>query len=209
MPRRPRLEAAGAVHHVVVQAATGNTIVVDDADRLGFLDGFRAVARGCGWLCGAYCILDTHAHMLIVTPEPNLGEGMKLFLGRYTYTHNRRHDRRGHLLGRRYWSRRVDSPRYLRCAALYTVLNPVAAGICCHPGHFPWSSYRETAGFSPGSGLLAPELVLQTLADDLGEARLRYREIVDDAAVRLGRRRADELWWRTVERAALETRVTG
>ena len=209
MPRRPRLEASGALHHVVVQAASDGRIVADDTDRLRFIDELRAVVTGCGWWCGAYCVLNTHAHLVVCTPEPNLGEGMKLLLGRYSFVHNRRHGRRGYLFGRRYWSRRVDSPRYLRCAALYTVLNPVAAGICCHPGHFPWSSYRETAGFRPGSGLLAPELVLQTLADDLGEARLRYREIVDDAVVRLGRRRADELWWRTVERAALETRETG
>ena len=209
MPRRPRLEAAGAVHHVVVQAATGNTIVVDDADRLGFLDGFRAVARGCGWLCGAYCILDTHAHMLIVTPEPNLGEGMKLFLGRYTYTHNRRHDRRGHLLGRRYWSRRVDRPHHLRCASLYTVLNPVAAGICAHPSRYPWCSYLETAGVAGASGVLVPEVVLGTLADDLDHARVIYRGMVDDAVARLGLRRANEAWWRAVERAAVRTRETG
>ena len=70
---------------------------------------------------------------MVCTPEPNLGEGMKLLLGRYSFVHNRRHGRRGYLFGRRYWSRRVDSPRHLRCAALYTVLNPVAAGICPHP----------------------------------------------------------------------------
>ncbi len=40
------------------------------------------------------------------------------------------------------------------------------------------------------------------LADDPGEARLRYREIVDDAVARLGRRRAEDVWWQTVERAA-------
>ena len=128
--------------------------MVDDADRMRFLDELRAVVGGHGWRCGAYCVLDTHAHLVVCTPEPNLGAGMKLFLGRYAYTHNRRHGRQGHLLGRRFWSRRVDKPHYLRCAALYTVLNPVAAGICSHPGGFRWSSYRETAAATRASGLL-------------------------------------------------------
>jgi REP element-mobilizing transposase RayT len=209
MPRRLRLEAPGALHHVVVQAASGGRIVVDDADRLRFLDELRAVVGGHGWRCGAYCVMDTHAHVVVCTPEPNLGEGMKLLLGRYAFVHNRRHSRRGHLFGRRFWSRRLDKPHYLRCAALYTVLNPVVAGMCAHPSRFPWSSYRETAGAAPASGLLEPGLVLQTLDDDVDAARARYVEIVDDALARLGRRRAEEAWWRTVERAAAATPETG
>ena len=67
----------------------------------------------------------------------------------------------------------------------------------------------ETAGLVPASGILTPDLLLRTLADDLDEARARYRELVDEAVVRLGRRRADEAWWRAVERAAAETRETG
>ena len=209
MPRRPRLEASGALHLVVVQTASDCRIVADDTDRLRFLDELRVVVTGCGWRSGAYCVLNTHAHLVVCTPERNLGEGMKLLLGRYSFVHNRRHGRRGYLFGRRYWSRRVDGPHYLRCAALYPVLNPVAAGICPHPGHFPWSSYRETAGMAPASGLLAPDLILQTLDDDAALSRLRYREIVDDAVTRLGLRRAEDAWWRTVERAAAATRVTG
>ena len=183
--------------------------MVDNADRMRFLDELRAVVGGHGWRCGAYCVLDTHAHLVVCTPEPNLGAGMKLFLGRYAYTHNRRHGRQGHLLGRRFWSRRVDRPHYLRCAALYTVLNPVAAGICSHPGGFRWSSYRETAAATRASGLLDLGVVLGTLADDVEAARARYVETVDEAVARLGRRRAEEAWWRTVERAVAETQETG
>ena len=209
MPRRPRLEAHGALHHVVVQAATGERIVRDDADRLRLLDGFRTVALECGWECGAHSLLDTHAHFLIRTPEPNLGEGMKLALGRYTYTHNRRHGRRGHLLGRRYWSRRVDDPRHRLRAALYTVMNPTAAGICAHPRDFVWSSYLETAGLIRPSGFGVPAVVLEVIHDEVDEAQAIYRDLVEDAVVRLAARRTDEAWWRAVERSAAGTRETG
>ena len=43
-----------------------------------------------GWNCVAYCLLDTHVHLVVVTPKPNLGRGMRLLLGRYAITYNRR-----------------------------------------------------------------------------------------------------------------------
>ena len=208
MPRRPRLEGPNALHHVVVQAASGGRIVEDDSDRLGLLGALWKVVSEHRWDCVAYCVLDTHAHLLLRTPEPNLGAGMKLLLGRYAFAHNRRHDLRGHLFGRRYWSRRVDEPHYLRCAALYVDLNPVAAGLCVRPVDFRWSSHRETVGAVPASGFLATEVLLRTLADDPELAVARYRALVDDAVARLGRRRAEDAWWMAVERAAADRRAT-
>ena len=137
--------------------------------------------RDLGWQCLAYCVMSTHAHLVLCTPEPNLGIGMRRLQGRYASAHNRRHDRRGHLFGRRYWSRRIDRPHYLACAALYAVLNPVAAGLCAHPVDFAWSSYRETAAGEPRTGLLEPEVLLRTFADDVNRARGAYRTVVEQA----------------------------
>ena len=209
MPRRPRLEGAGALHHVVAKAADGRAIVCDDGDRLRLLDGLRVVVGECGWLCIAYCVLETHAHLVVCTPEPNLGAGMKLLLGRYSSTLNRRLGRRGYVFNRPFWSRRIDKPHYLLCASLYTVLNPVAAGLCEHPRQFLWSSYSGTTGSRTQIDLLAPEILLRTLADEPTAARRVYRELVDDATVRLHARRAEEVWWRSVERAAAETQARG
>ena len=207
MPRRPRLEAPGAIHHVVVQAASDGRLVVDDADRLRFLDELRRAVLDNGWQCVAYCVMTTHVHIVVCTPTPNLSAGIAPFLGRYAYTFNRRHDRQGRLFRNRFWSRRVDKPHYLVCAALYTVLNPVAAGLCAHPRDYAWSSYRETAGQGGANGFLAPGALLGALDREPETARETYRGYVDDAVVRLGERRREEAWWRSVERAAA-TRAT-
>ena len=209
MPRRPRLEAPGALHHVVAQAASDCRIVLDDADRLRFLDELRIVVRECGWQCIAYCVMDTHVHLILLTPEPNLGQGMRLLLGRYAVVYNRRHGRRGHLFSDRFWSRRIDRPHYLLCASVYAVLNSVSAGICSHPADFAWSSYRETAGEPNESGILQPGLLLGTFDEDVRLARKQYVELVDDAVARLRQRRRDEAWWRSVERAVAETLAPG
>ncbi len=209
MPRRPRLEAAGAIHHVVVQAASDGRLVVDDADRLRFLDEVRRVIHQYSWECVAYCVMTTHVHLVICTPTPNLGEGMGTLLGRYAFAFNRRHGRTGPLFRNRFWSRRIDRPHYLTCAAFYAVLNPVAAGLCVHPADFAWSSYRETAGAVPESGILSAGLLLATLDEDPTAARMTYRVFVDEAVVRLAKRRDEEAWWRTVESAAAATLATG
>jgi putative transposase len=201
MARHPRSEGAGALHHVVAQAASESRIVRDDSDRLHFLDEARRGIGETGWICVAYCLMDTHVHLVVCTPEPNLGLGMQRLLGRYAFAHNRRHGRHGHLFSDRFWSRRIDRPHYLWCACLYAVLNPVKAGLCAHPAEFAWSSYRETVGLTAATGLLEPEYVLRTLADDPSSARDIYIRLVDESLDRLRRRRVEEAWWKTVERA--------
>ena len=209
MPRRPRNEAPGALHHVVCQAATGVPLFIDDLDRVQFLDELRGVARDLGWQVIAHCLMTTHVHIVACTPEPNLAVGMRRLQGRYASAHNGRHNRRGHLFGGRYWSRRIERPHYLCCAALYAVLNPVAAGLCIHPREYVWSSYRETAGVAPVSGLLEADILLRTLDEDAQRARRVYEDVVEAAIRGLAQRRADEKWWQTVERAAPGARTTG
>lgn len=35
------------------------------------------VARRKSWRCLAYCLMDNHVHLLLETPEANLGIGMQ------------------------------------------------------------------------------------------------------------------------------------
>jgi len=206
MARYPRNEGAGALHHVVAQAPTEGRIVRDDSDRLHLLDELRLAAGVCDWQCIAYGVMDTHLHLVLCTLQPNLARGMSSLLGRYAFAHNRRHDRRGHLFADRYWSRRINKPHYLCCAALYAVLNPVKGGLCAHPNEFAWTSYGETAGLRPRD-FLEPELLLRTLGGDPEAARSSYRTIVDAAVERLHRRRVEEAWWKTVAQVVDETRA--
>jgi len=209
MPRRPRQEHAGALHHVVAQAASDGRIVADDSDGLRLLDELRRVVASHDWECIAYCVMSTHLHLVVHTLQPNLGEGMKLFLGRYAFAFNRRHGRRGHLFDRRYWSRLIDRPGYLCCAAVYTVLNPVVAGISSHPRHYRWSSYHETAMALGGDGLVDASLLLRTLSEDEEQARACYRGVIDDALARLRIRRDGERAWDLVASAVAGTPATG
>ena len=152
MGRRGRNEEPGAVHHVVPQGNGRNAIVLDDHDRRSYVNRFNRVARSHGWTVHASSLLDTHHHAVVETPTANLGHGMRLVVGGHAAWFNKRHDRAGAVFGDRYWSTRVYDIAHLLRASLYTLVNPVAAGLARHPREWEWSSYRslELDGCSPG-----------------------------------------------------------
>jgi len=80
MVRTQRLEAPGAIHHVVPKGTGGRRIVEDDQDRRAFLGRFAAVARDCSWISHSDCLMSTHHHAVIETRQANLGVGLKRLL---------------------------------------------------------------------------------------------------------------------------------
>jgi len=187
VPRHPRAEEPGAIYHVVIRGNSGQPIVVDDLDRREMLRRLHLVGESCDWECPAYCLMDTHLHLVVCTPEPNLGQGMQRLAGGYAYRFNRRHGRYGHLFAGPYYAKAIVGESHFVSACLYVVLNPVGAGLCSHPSHWLWSSYSETvesARAQDHAGLL-----LGLLDDEVARARVRYRELVDEAVRDLRLRR--------------------
>lgn len=152
-------------------------------DRVSFMRRLAATASAFNWRCHAYCLLDTHFHALIETPDPNLGRGMQRFLGGHAYEFNRRHGRDGHVFVSPFYSRQVGRDEHLVAAAVYVVTNPVAAGLVTHPAEWPWCSYSETVSTQPT--FVATELVHGLLEADAERARLRYCSNVDRAIAEL------------------------
>jgi putative transposase len=179
VPRPPRDEGPGAIHHVVAQGSGRQRIVLDDRDRVSFVTRFAEIQRELGWLTHATCLMDTHFHGVIETPEPNLGLGMQRLQGGHSRWFNRRHGREGHVFRHRYWSKRITDERWLLRACLYVVANPVAADLCAHPRDWPWSSYRRTAEGDAEAFDVGEELLLEALGATPLEARRAYAAEVD------------------------------
>lgn len=178
MARRHREEAPGAIWHVVCQGNGRQRIVLGNDDRLLLVRRLGAVVQRQGWVCHSWCLMDTHLHGLVETPEPNLGAGMQLLTGWYARRFNARHCREGHLFQGPYFAERIDGEEQFLNVAVYQVLNPVLAGLCTAPEHYPWSSYRQTAGLANAFPWVSAELVLGSLDDDRGRAQELYRRLV-------------------------------
>jgi REP element-mobilizing transposase RayT len=145
MPRSPRYEGAGATHHLVTQGTGRCRIVLDDQDRRAYLGRFLREAAERAWLLHASSLLDTHHHAVVTTPQPDLGVGVGRVVGGYAAWFNARHGRAGALFSERFWSRRVDE--HLVRAAIYVLVNPVAAGLVRHPREWRWSNYADVRRF--------------------------------------------------------------
>ena len=147
MSRKPRVEYAGALYHVMCRGNRCETIFQDDQDRQMFLDTLSEICERTGWRVCAYVLMPNHYHMVIETPEANLVDGMKWFQGTYTKRHNFRHRDWGHLFQGRYKSIVIDpdDPEYFRTACDYVHLNPSRAFLTGTEatgtlGAFIWSS---------------------------------------------------------------------
>jgi putative transposase len=183
--RRVRLEGKYAIHHAIPAGNGGCVIVRDDVDRGWLMREIRREVLERGWLLTAFCVMDTHVHLLIETPEPDLSIGIGRIQGRYARRFNKRHVSHGALFHQRYWSRRVDSGGYLVRVAVYVALNRVKPRICAHPSDWSWSSYRETAGLEVPSGLLDLSRLYAVLGRDEGEARREYVALVEEGLARM------------------------
>lgn len=184
MARPLRLAFPGALYHVTARGNWRQPIFEDDADRERFLMVFGSAITRYHVLCHAYCLMGNHYHLLLETLEANLSLAMRQLNGVYSQAFARRHGRPGHVLQGRFHAQVVDKDTYLREVCRYIVLNPVRAGLVAHPGQWPWSSYRATAGEAPVPACLMVNWVL-SLGDAPSRARAehRYRQFVEAGLV--------------------------
>ncbi len=96
----------------------------------------RAVRRG-EIEVAAFCVLVTHFHLMLRSPDGRLAAAMRQIQGQYAQRFNWRHQRDGGLYCGRYFSSIVDSGVYRDNLIRYIDANAVKAGIVALPGWYP------------------------------------------------------------------------
>lgn len=140
MARRPRTAAPGAVLHLTARGILGSPIFFCEFDRFAFLALLRRVTERSGWTIVAWCLMDTHYHLIVVVPDsPRVAWAMQLLNGVYAREFNHRHGRRGHLFADRYTETLIGSDSHLEAACSYVFENPVRAGLVREAGKWPWA----------------------------------------------------------------------
>lgn len=181
MARRPRLQFPGAVYHVVSRGNRKSMIVDDDDDRCQFMDTLGSAVRIHRVRVYACCLMGSHYHALLDTPDQNLSDFMRTLNTDYSKAFNRRHQRVGHTFEQRFTSRVVQREKYLRRVARYIALNPVKARICADAAEWQWSTHRATAGLEdPPNWVYLDWLRWAFRAPTISTAQHSYREYVRD-----------------------------
>ncbi len=188
MARRLREQFAGARYHVYSRGDGGAAIFAGPWDKEYFLSCVSAGLLEYGLLCHAYCIMDTHYHLLLEAPECNLSELMH-FIGSAYGTQLRDQGWIGHVFSGRFNSEIIEPLSYLLALSRYIHRNPVKAGVFETPQEYPWSSYSHYA--LPSASPLQPlwmktEAILAAFHTGSLEARRLYREFVEQGTIPMG-----------------------
>jgi putative transposase len=129
MPRQPRLDAPGALHHVMGRGIERTNIFRTDRDREDFLNRLANQCMDGNLIVYAWCLLSNHFHLLVRTGREPISRSMKKLLTGYVVNFNLRHKRSGHLFQNRYKSIICEEDPYLLELTRYIHLNPVRAGM--------------------------------------------------------------------------------
>ncbi|ASQ90332.1 hypothetical protein CHL67_04790 [Prosthecochloris sp. GSB1] len=182
MPRGPRLDAPGTLHHVMIRGIEKGCIVDDDMDRNEFLNRMGRLASESGTGIYAFALLDNHVHMLLKSGPVGLSTYMRRLLSGYAQYFNRRHKRVGHLFQNRYKSIICEEDAYFDKLVAYIHLNPLRAGLVEsfeQLAVYPWSGHAVLMG-KVRHDWMDSDYVLGIFGGRAGTARKAYLEFLHD-----------------------------
>ena len=180
MPRQPRLDAPGVLHHVMVRGIERTAIFRADGDRADFVARLARGVERDAWRVYAWALLPNHAHLLVRTGGWPLARTLRSLLTGYAGAFNRRHRRVGHLFQNRYKSIVVDEEAYLLELVRYIHLNPLRAEIIPDVrglDRYPWTGHSALLGTVPRPWQATTEVLAQFHRRPRA-ARLAYRGFV-------------------------------
>jgi putative transposase len=183
MPFPPRLQFAGAIYHISTLATGPSEFFRTPYDYRGFLIILERAAEKYGLLLHAYCLMVTHYHLVVTTPEPNIARAMQYLNSIYARAFNKRYGRLGHFVAARYSSRLIETEGHAYEVSRYVPLNPVRSELCELPEEWPWSSYAATIGLRQEPAFLDSSWILRLFGEDLCTARRTYADFVEAARV--------------------------
>ena len=129
MPRKARIDAPGALHHIIIRGIERKAIFKDKADRANFFERLGRVVSETETGCYAWVLMTNHVHLLLKTGLCPIATVMRRLLTGYAVSFNRRHRRHGQLFQNRYKSFLCEEEVYLKELLRYIHLNPLRAKI--------------------------------------------------------------------------------
>ena len=129
MPRRPRVDRPGRLHHVMNRGIARRTVFESPSDKRVFLALLARAVRERRIELHAFALLSTHFHLLVRSLDGNLSETLRRVQNVYVRWFNRTRRRDGPLFRGRFRSVPVDSPGHVRTLVRYIDDNAVEAGL--------------------------------------------------------------------------------
>jgi REP element-mobilizing transposase RayT len=186
MPRGPRLDAVGALHHVIGRGIERRDIFLDDHDRDSFVHRLARLVEDRALEVFAWALMPNHFHLLVRTCEAPLSIAMRRMLTGHAVFFNRRHWRAGHLFQNRYKSILCEEEAYFLELVRYIHLNPLRGVLVQSLGdlaHYPYTGHSALEG-AIARPWQSSRSVLERFASQPEAAKALYRRFMSAADVR-------------------------
>jgi len=141
--RRARLTFVGALHHCINRGHGRERILAGDNNKVAFLNILAEASRRLKIRILAYCLMDSHYHLVIENSSGRMADFFKLLNGDYGTYYRKRHGGNGYVFQGRYKSTLIQDDGYLIMAISYVLANPVRARLVQDFLEYPWSSANE------------------------------------------------------------------
>jgi len=163
MSRPLRIDYPNAWHHVMNRARRGQDLFVDKADYQQLIDLLQETTDLFNVNVAAYCLIPTHYHLMLQTPDANLSRCMRHLNGVYTQRYNVSHSCDGTMFRGRYKSILVDADNYVLQLVRYIHRNPLKAGLVKRLDQYVWSSHKGYLSKAKRLNWLYKHFVLEML----------------------------------------------
>ena len=176
MPRKARIDAPGAIHHIIGRGIERRNIFLDDADRQNFIRRVDVVFSETSTPCYGWALMPNHFHFVLRTGKSPISTVMRRLLTGYAAGFNRRHRRNGHLFQNRFKSILCQEDVYLKQLVGYVHLNPLRGGIVADQkalSGYPYSGHSAIMG-KRTRGFQDIEFVLGLFGNRVSNARRNY-----------------------------------
>ena len=181
MPRQARIDAPGALHHVMVRGIERRRIFLDNQDRDNFVERLGDIVTETKTMCLGWALIPNHVHILLRTGQTPLTRVMSRLLTGYAVSYNRRYRRHGHLFQNRYKSILCQEDIYLLELVRYIHLNPLRAKLVkslTESDKYPYSGHSALMG-TVQREFQNTDFILRQFGKKVPSARRAYRAYVE------------------------------
>lgn len=142
MPRKKRLWVPDDFYHVVCRGNRRDPLFRNATDFEVFLHILQQLHEKYPFEFSSYCLMTTHYHLQIRSPEIPFSKLMALINKRYANYYNTKYKLTGHVYEKRYFAKNIYGREGMLKVSQYIHMNPVAAGMARKPENYPWSSFQ-------------------------------------------------------------------
>ncbi|MBF8984573.1 transposase [Lutibacter sp. B2] len=144
MPRVARIKSTDSIYHIMIRSISEINLFKENSDKLKYFSLIKKYQYKYKFKLYAYCLLDTHGHLMIDINGADISKIMHCINFCYAQYYNRKYKRHGHVFQDRFKSKIVDTDEYLIMLSAYIHNNPkdLARFKGCVE-KYPFSSLKE------------------------------------------------------------------